>query len=309
MSAVTCGLGPYFATSVALPGARRGRGFGKKTMALIEASVAFLEGIQPAGVRAVAYQLFNRRLISNMGKNETDKVSRALTTARERGLIPWEWIVDETREITGWRVWSNPGEYAEEVMNNYYRDWWVDQPERILVISEKGTVGGTLRPILQEYRVKFLIFHGFGSATALNDLARMSQEDDRPLTLLYVGDHDPSGRHMSDIDIPERLDRYGGEAKLIRLAVTPEHIAHFDLSTFPARDKAKDARYRWFVHTHGETCCELDALDPNVLRDLIEGAITDRIAWDRWHAAQADENGERATIRENLKTLKEMQWL
>src|SRR5688500_2696337 len=99
---------------------------------------------------------------------------------------------------------------ADEVMSSYPRDLWADQTQRLLVISEKGTVAGTVRPVLEEHRVQFLILHGFGSATALNTLARLSRADERPLTLLYVGDHDPSGRHMSDIDIPDRLRRYGG---------------------------------------------------------------------------------------------------
>jgi hypothetical protein len=157
--------------------------------------------------------------------------------------------------------------------------------------------------------VPFLVVHGWTSATALNNLARYSVADERPLTLLYVGDHDPSGRRMSDLDIPDRMGRYGGKAELLRLAVTPEQIAAFDLSTFPVHDKAKDANYSWFLENHGETCCELDALNPNALRDLVEGAITDRIHWERWHDAQADECGEREAIRENLKVLKEAMWL
>ena len=55
----------------------------------------------------------------------------------------------------------------------------------------------------------------------MNDLAELSVSDPRPLTLLYVGDPDPSGRHMSDADIPGRLERYLGDANLVRLAVTP----------------------------------------------------------------------------------------
>ena len=33
-----------------------------------------------------------------MKKTETNRVGHHLTEARERGLIPWAWIVDETRE-------------------------------------------------------------------------------------------------------------------------------------------------------------------------------------------------------------------
>ena len=74
---------------------------------------------------------------------------------------------------------------------------------------------------------------------------------------------------MFDVDIPKRMQRYQGDANLIRLAVTPGQIEWCDLPTFPAHSKSKDARYRWFVETHGQNCCELDALDPNVLRAFV----------------------------------------
>lgn len=279
-----------------------GRGLAKKTSDLIEASATILEQIQPATVRAVCYRLFVLNLIANMGKNETSKVSRALTTARERGMISWSWIVDETRSVEAWQGWTDPDAFVREQLDGYRRDWWQDQPQRLLVISEKATIGGVLRPVLSGYAAEFLVLHGFGSATALNDLAKLSISDPRPLTLLYVGDHDPSGRHMSDVDIPERLERYGGRADLIRLAVTPGQIRDQTLPTFSAHDKAKDARYHWFLDHHGETCCELDALDPNVLREIIGDAITDRIDRELWARAQIAEAAEAASIHAFLST-------
>jgi hypothetical protein len=287
-----------------------GRGLAKKTTDLMAACAAILEEIQPTSVRGVCYQLFVQgRQIPSMSVRDTKRVSSVLTKARELGVIPWEWIVDETRQVQRWQTWSTPSEYADTVMNAYAKDWWAEQPQRLLVISEKGTVGGVLRPVLGEYRVPFLVVHGWSSATAVKNLANVSVADERPLTLLYVGDHDPSGRRMSDVDIPERMGRYGGVADLLRLAVTQNHIANLDLPTFSVHEKSKDANYRWFLETYGETCCELDALNPNALRDVVEGAITDRIAWDRWHDAQADECGEREAIRENLKLLKEAMWV
>lgn len=76
------------------------------------------------------------------------------------------------------------------------------QPKRIIVVSEKGTVRGTLAPVLDELEVDFLPIGGYASATRVWDLAR---EGDRaqPLLLLYLGDHDPSGRGMSDRTFPD----------------------------------------------------------------------------------------------------------
>ncbi len=120
-----------------------GRGLAKKTRDLIEASFAILQVIQPASVRAVCYQLFIGHVLADMGKSETDKVSRALTTAREQGMIPWAWIVDETRQVERTQAWITPSEYADTVMRAYRKDWWATQPRRLMVISEKGTIGGT----------------------------------------------------------------------------------------------------------------------------------------------------------------------
>ena len=72
--------------------------------------------------------------------------------------------------------------------------------------SEKGTVRGTLAPVLNKYGVTFRVMHGYGSATALHAIAEASAVSDKPLTVLYVGDWDPSGLHMSEIDLPDRLE-------------------------------------------------------------------------------------------------------
>ena len=74
-----------------------GRGRSEASDRLTEAAYQILKAIHPCSVRAVCYQLFVRGDIANMGKNETNKVSRNLRDAREWGIIPWEWIVDDTR--------------------------------------------------------------------------------------------------------------------------------------------------------------------------------------------------------------------
>ena len=84
---------------------KRGRGMAQKSLDLIDACRGILEEIQPTSVRSVCYQLFTRRLIPNMSRSETAKVSRLLVTARETGAIPWSHIVDETRaaeRVNGW---------------------------------------------------------------------------------------------------------------------------------------------------------------------------------------------------------------
>ncbi len=274
------------------------RGMARESRDLIDASSAILSESQPDTVRGVCYKLFVRKLIPDMSKGSTKKMSRLLTIARERGTIPWGWIVDETRPVELAASWDDPDDYMESVWASYRKDRWNDQPERAIVASEKGTVGGVLRPVLTQWGVPFAIFHGFTSATAMKQLAERSVADRRPLTILYVGDHDPSGRHMSDVDLPNRLADYGGEARIERLAVVPEQIEALGLPTFPASDKKTDSRHAWFVGTHGQTCCELDALDANLLRRLIEGAILRYLDEARWARSGSTEQTELGSLRD-----------
>lgn len=83
-----------------------GRGKAQRSLELIEASREILRQIQPATVRAICYQLFTRGLISSMDKNSTNRVSRQLVSARETGVIPWEWIVDENRDVEICSTWA-----------------------------------------------------------------------------------------------------------------------------------------------------------------------------------------------------------
>jgi hypothetical protein len=78
---------------------KKGRGMAAKSLALIDAMHSAAKAARPITVRGIAYKLFTAGLIPSMAKGETNKVSRLLTEARERGMIPWEWIVDETAGV------------------------------------------------------------------------------------------------------------------------------------------------------------------------------------------------------------------
>ncbi len=281
-------------------GPSRGRGKSRRSLALIEAAHTILEEIQPASVRAVCYRLFTIGLIASMAKPSTSRVSKQLTWAREQGLIPWGWIVDETREPERVSAWDDPAAFIETVQNSYRRDRWTDQPHWIEIWSEKGTIRGTLAPVIQNYGVTFRVMHGFASSTAVHQIAEETQGSVKPLTVLYVGDWDPSGMHMSAIDLPSRLVRYDGEAGIVRLALSEGDLA--TLPSFSLETKRGDPRYRWFRERHGATCWELDALSPIILRDRTERAILDRLDLVAWNRAAVTERAECESLRSILET-------
>jgi hypothetical protein len=139
--------------------------------------------------------------------------------------------------------------------------------------------------------------HGFSSATVVHDIA--DDYDDRPLTALYVGDWDPSGLYMSECDLPDRLAKYGGDhVQVERIALTQEQLA--PLPSFPASDKRKDPRYKWFIENFGNRFWEIDALDPNILRDRVEEEIKSLIEPKAWKRCEVVNRAERNSLRHVL---------
>lgn len=279
----------------------RGRGKSRRSLELIEASWRILEEIQPASVRAVCYRLFVAGLIANMSKGETNRVSTQLTYAREHGLIPWSWIVDETRAAERYNAWENPAAFVESVKRSYRRDRWADQAAWIEVWSEKGTIRGTLAPVLEAFGITLRVMHGYSSATALFQAALESQTSAKILTVFYVGDWDPSGLHISERDLPERLTNYGANVSLMRLALIQADTL-YGLPSFPADTKVGDPRYRWFRQNYGSRCWEVDALSPVVLRERVQSAICDRIDVGAWERAATVEAAETQSLAAILRT-------
>jgi hypothetical protein len=275
------------------------RGRSQRSIGLIEAMHDAAEAAQPITGRGIGYKLFTAGLIPSMAKNEMQRVYRLLKEAREEGRIPWEWIVDETRAIERVSTWDDPAEYVRTVSRSYRRDFWNQQPHRVHVWSEKGTVRGVLAPVLEEYAVGFLPVHGFSSATAAHDIAE--DDDGRPLIVLYVGDLDPSGMFMSEEDLPARFDKYdGNHIVLRRIALKAGQLA--GLPSFSASDKSKDPRHKWFVANHGPRCWELDAMDPNDLRDCVEREIAkliEPVAWRRCEVVNKAEQESLRTVLDN----------
>ena len=145
----------YFETGSKKPGRGKGRGMAPASLDLIAAMREIAEPLQPITGRGIGYQLFTRKLIASMERSEMARVYRLLKEARERGIIPWSWIVDETRPIERVSTWDDPADYAHCVARSYRRDFWNQQPHRVHVMSEKGTVRGVLAPVLDELAVAF----------------------------------------------------------------------------------------------------------------------------------------------------------
>jgi len=118
---------------------------------------------------------------------------------------------------------------------------------------------------------------------------------------LYVGDYDCSGMHMSEKDLPQRLGEYGANAfEFRRIALIVDDLD--DLPSFEAKES--DSRYRWYVEMFGEEAWELDAMNPNVLRERVADNLREYIDAESWEQCKLVESAERETVRKIATRMK-----
>ena len=270
----------------------KGRGKAKETIEFENVILEIVAERAPITVRGVAYALFTRGLIESMATKNTQKVSRVMTDMRESGAMDWTQIVDGSRATDRKSVWQNPSQIIDAAVRGYRRNYWQDQPCLIEVWSEKSTVAGLLEPVLYEFGVTFRVQKGFGSFTSVRQAAEDSlavPNHQNPIAL-YIGDRDPSGMFMSEVDLPARLSRYGSKWQFQRIAVLESDTPR--LPSFQASTKSEDKRYEWFVKNYGTKCWELDAIDPNDLRQRVREQIETRLNLPAWEHARHIEKAE-----------------
>jgi hypothetical protein len=216
------------------------RGLSRSTHKLIDTARVIAEERQPITIRGLCYVLFEEYgLIPDMSKASTNKVGTAIRKAREQGEIPWEWIVDGSRSTTGYDRggWTSAEAYARAITqtNLYRRNHWAMQPYKLEVWSEKGTIAGVVAGVLTEWGIDFKNFRGFNSASNLHAEAERSRLSVKPVVALYIGDFDPSGLFMSQVDLPKRLEQYGGDVTIERVALTAQTCSNDSLRQWLAK--------------------------------------------------------------------------
>ena len=278
------------------------RGRSRATLELLKVCQEIIRETAPITIRGVAYRLFVLGRIDSMAKSNVQAVGRTLGWAREENLVDWDSIVDESRQVERQPHWKDLESYGEAVAQSYRRDFWSHQSHRLLLISEKSTVAGILRPVLDAYGVSFFTAHGFNSKTKMHDFAEDVLRDPRRTVFLYVGDFDPSGMFMSKVDMPKRLAKYGCASDtytLTRIALTDGDVnSHSrNLPSFQAEEKKTDPRHSWYVSNYGKRCWEVDAMDPNDLRDRIKSEIERYVEPGDWQQHKNIEQAQRETTR------------
>lgn len=280
--------------------------FASRTRGIIEKANEIIAEYQAQGydltLRQLYYQFVSRGLIENT-LNSYKRLGSAINDARLAGLIDWNAIVDRTRMLRGNSHWNSPKEIVEGCAEQYLIDKWGDQPNRIEVWIEKDALLGVIEGVCERLDVPYFSCRGY---TSQSEMWRASQRfegyeaNDQTVTILHLGDHDPSGIDMSR-DITDRLHTFMGFDDLNRIALNIDQVKYYSPPPNPA--KLTDSRASEYVRRFGKNSWELDALEPSVLADLIESNILKLRDDDLWEEALHKEDEHKEALEDAAEKL------
>ena len=256
-----------------------------------EALLDIIDDGKPMTVRQVFYQATVRGLVE---KAETgySKVQTDITLMRRDGSLPYDWLADNTR----WQRKPNTFDSVEDALREtarfYRKNLWRDADAYVEIWLEKDALSGVIYPVTSMYDVPLMVARGYASLSFLFSAAEYINTLDIPAYIYHLGDFDPSGVNAGE-KIEETLRELAPDADIVfeRIAVTEEQITDWDLPTRPT--KASDTRAKTFSSA---LSVELDAIEPNQLRALVQETIERHLPAEQFEVLKAAEESERDII-------------
>jgi hypothetical protein len=249
-------------------------------------------------VRQVFYQATVQGLVP---KSEAGYaiVKHDLGLMRKAGDLPYEWLADNTRWQRKPQTWDSIEEALDATARFYRKSLWRDADAYVELWLEKDALAGVVYPVTELYDVPLMVARGYASLSFLHSAAEYINGLSIPAFIYHCGDFDPSGVNAGE-KIEETLREMAPDAEIIfeRLAVTPEQIAAWDLPTRPT--KTTDSRAARFGSA---TSVELDAIEPNQLRQIVQDAIERHLPRQQLEVLLEAESSERATLLDMIGNL------
>jgi hypothetical protein len=261
-----------------------------------EALLEIIDAGKPMTVRQVFYQATVHGLVEK-AESGYAKVQVDLTKMRRDGSLLYDWLADNTR----WQRKPTTFDGVEEALRNtaafYRKSLWTHADSYVEIWLEKDALSGVIYPVTSMYDVSLMVARGYASLSFLYSAAEYISALDVPTYIYHLGDYDPSGVNAGE-KIEETLNELAPDAEIFfqRIAVTEEQIATWNLPTRPT--KKSDTRSKAF----GDISVELDAIEPNRLRALVQEAIEQYLPADQFEMLKAAEESEREIISRLVNT-------
>ena len=253
--------------------------------------VEMAEQSQPATVRQLYYLAETEGLVQ---KSETGyrQVQHDVLLLRRHGRILYDWISDNTRWMRKTRSYRGIDHFLNLTIKTYRRDLWASAEAHVEIWVEKDALAGALMEETDPYDVPLLVARGCSSETYLYETAQALKTLKKPIFIYHFGDHDPTGR-VAAAHIERLLKSFAPDAEIHFecAAVNQEQIAAWGLPTRPTKREG---------NTHAKNfigdSCELDAIPPLKLRELVRNRIERHIDGYLFAAMKEAEESERGAL-------------
>ena len=256
------------------------------------------DGSIPTSLRFLFYELVGRGEIPKAYRNPdgTEKsrkpsqdISVAVTHLRELGLVPWEWIVDETRGLTEWAYGETVVDYMRQMVDCARIDLWDGEPPP-LILCESRSLSGVLKNVATRYLASIASTNGQTGGFLHTDIGPAVRGGRR---VIYLGDLDYAGGHIENNT--RRVLEEHGDLEWTRLAITDVQVQERGLPTISKPDhRFKPARYFDAVET--------EALNQGEIQRLLTERLDDMLPEPLW-VVRRRENEQRVPVQETLESL------
>lgn len=270
------------------------KNFQAKTMAMIKTANGIIANYQAQGFRLTLRQLYYQHVARGLIENTEQsykKLGSIINDARLAGLLDWDAIEDRTRNLKALSLWERPSQIISAARYSYREDKWKTQPNRCEVWVEKDALVGVIEGVCNRYEVPYFACRGYTSQSEMRAAAERLHayiDAGQDVTIIHLGDHDPSGIDMTR-DIDDRIEMFleGERCDIRRIALNMDQIRLYSPPPNPA--KSTDSRFMDYQDKFGESSWELDALEPRIIADLIERNILSLRDTDAWNEALEEE--------------------
>jgi hypothetical protein len=195
-------------------------------------------------LRQLFYQLVSKNEIPNKD-TEYKNLSKLLSDARMAGVIPWDAIVDRTREPHNPYCENDIRDSLWRTYRQYKLDHMRNQEVHLEVMIEKMALYEIVTDVTDVYSIIVSGNKGNTSDTMLHDCSKRlidAYKEGKPTVILYIGDHDPSGKMMVD-NIRERLSILQvPEFEFRPIVLTKEQALENDLPPNPIKKSDSNAK-------------------------------------------------------------------
>jgi hypothetical protein len=274
----------------------RDKNFNKSSMDIIIKANKIIDEYETKGfeltLRQLYYQFVAKGFLDNHDRNYK-RLGSIINDARLAGLVDWDNIKDRTRFLRKPTVWENPGQIIKAATNQYSIDKWQGQNNYLEVWVEKDALIDIVEQSSKEYQVSCFSCRGYVSQSAMYEAGKRlyNNTDDKEIHIIHLGDHDPSGIDMTR-DIFERLELFSNwNINIHRIALNMDQVKQYNPPPNPA--KVTDSRAKEYINNYGSKSWELDALNPEDLRSLIQGKILSLMDYDLYYNLVEEEERQK----------------